>query len=114
MGDLVNTIRETLGFQIDHGDLTTYNVVQKLLYIIVLLAGTSQVVSGLAVWKSVQFPDLTAFLGGFQGARLVHFIGMAIIVGFLVVHVALALLVPRTLRTMVTGGPRLAGGAVRS
>ena len=112
--DLVSTIRETLQFQIDHGDLTTYNAVQKLLYIVVILAGVSQVVSGLAVWKPVQFSDLTALLGGFQAARLVHFIGMTIIVGFLVVHVALALLVPRTLLAMVTGGPKLVGGAVRT
>jgi hypothetical protein len=30
---------------------------------------------------------------------------MAAIVGFLIVHVALALLVPKTLVNMVTGGP---------
>jgi thiosulfate reductase cytochrome b subunit len=33
----------------------------------------------------------------------VHFVAMAAIVGFLVVHVALALLVPKSLRAMVTG-----------
>ena len=42
---------------------------------------------------------------------------MAVIVGFLVVHVALSLLVPRTLWAMLSGGPRLPKrerGAVRS
>ena len=64
-----------------------------------------QVLSGLAVWKPVQFSELAALFCSFQGARLVHFIGMALIVGFLVVHVALALLVPKTIAAMITGGP---------
>ncbi len=68
---------------------------QKLLYIVVILAGISQVLTGCAIWKPVQLSWLTALFGGFQGARIVHFLGMAIIVGFLVVHVALALLVPQ-------------------
>ncbi len=38
--------------------------------------------------------------------RLVHFLGMAAIVVFVVIHVALALLVPKTLGAMITGGPR--------
>ena len=105
--DLVQTVRDTLRLHVAHEDLTTYNAVQKLLYIVVMLAGASQVVSGLAIWKPVQFSGLTALLGGFQAARLVHFTGMAVIVGFLVVHVALSLLVPRTLWAMLTGGPRL-------
>ena len=107
MCDIVQTIRETLRLKIDHSDLTTYNAVQKVLYAVVILAGVSQIVTGLAVWKPVQFSGLTALLGGFQGARLVHFGGMAVIVGFLVVHVALSLLVPQTLWAMLAGGPRL-------
>jgi thiosulfate reductase cytochrome b subunit len=107
IADLVHTVRETLHFKLAHEDLTTYNAVQKVLYIVVILAGISQVVTGLAIWKPVQFSWLTALYGGFQTARLVHFLGMAVIVGFVVVHVALALLVPQTLWAMLTGGPRL-------
>jgi thiosulfate reductase cytochrome b subunit len=81
--------------------------VQKLLYIVVILAGISQVFTGLAIWKPIQFSGLVSLLGGFQTARVLHFAGMAVIVGFLIVHVALALLVPKTLWAMVTGGPRL-------
>ncbi len=105
--DLVQTVRDTLRLHVAHEDLTTYNAVQKVLYIVVMLAGVSQVVSGLAIWKPVQFSGLTELLGGFQAARLVHFAGMSVIVGFLVVHVALSLLVPQTLWAMLTGGPRL-------
>ena len=107
LSDIVQTVRDTLRLRIEHNDLTTYNAVQKVLYIVVILAGVSQVVSGLAIWKPVQFSGLTALLGGFQAARLIHFGGMAVIIGFLVVHVALSLLVPQTLWAMLTGGPRL-------
>lgn len=103
--EAVNDVRDALRFKLAHEDLTTYNSVQKLLYIGVILAAIVQVLSGVAIWKPVQFSGLTALFGGFQGARLAHFLGMAGIVGFLFVHVALALLVPRTLAAMVTGGP---------
>ena len=105
--DIVETVRETLRFKIAHDDLTVYNAVQKLLYIVAILAGIAQVVSGLAIWKPVQFSGLVGLMGGFQDARLIHFGGMAVLVGFLFVHVALALLVPQTLWAMLSGGPRL-------
>ena len=103
--DLLRTVNETLHFKIAHDDLTKYNAVQKLLYVVVILAGISQVATGLAIWKPIQFYFLVDLFGGFQGARLVHFLGMVVIVGFLAVHVALSLLVPSTLRAMITGGP---------
>ncbi len=105
--DLVQTVRDTLHFHVSHEDLTVYNAVQKVLYIVVILAGVSQVVTGLAIWKPVQFAGLVSLLGGFQSARVLHFAGMSVIVGFLVVHVALSLLVPQTLWAMLTGGPRV-------
>ena len=110
-GELVITVRETLHLHFAHDDLTIYNAVQKLLYIVVILAGIAQVVTGFAIWKPVQLSWLVALLGGFQGARLIHFMGMSVIVGFLVVHVVLAFLVPRTLWAMFAGGPRVAARA---
>ncbi len=78
LADVVETVRETLRFKIAHEDLTVYNAVQKLLYIVAILAGIAQVVTGLAIWKPVQFSGLVRLLGGFQGARLIHFLGMAV------------------------------------
>jgi thiosulfate reductase cytochrome b subunit len=111
--DIIHTVSETLRFKIAHEDLTTYNAVQKILYIVAILAGVAQVVTGLAIWKPVQLSWLVALLGGFQSARILHFAGMAILVGFLFVHVALALLVPQTIWAMLTGGPKLRKGMGR-
>ena len=105
--DLVQTVVETLHFKIAHQDLTVYNAVQKVLYIVVILACISQALTGLSIWKPVQFSGLVALFGGFQTARVIHFAGMVVIVGFIVVHVLLALLVPKTLWAMLAGGPRL-------
>lgn len=105
--EVLETVRDTLRFKIAHEDLTVYNAVQKLLYIIVIFAGISQVVTGIAIWKPVQFAPLLGLLGGFQTARVLHFTGMAVIVAFLIVHTALALLVPKTLWAMLAGGPEI-------
>jgi thiosulfate reductase cytochrome b subunit len=105
--EVIQTVKDTLRFHIAHEDLTEYNAVQKLLYIVVIVAGISQVVTGLAIWKPVQFAGLLDLLGGFETARVLHFVGMIVIFGFLIVHVALAVLVPRTLLAMVTGGQRV-------
>jgi len=89
--------------KLSHEDLSVYNAVQKLLYAGVILAGVVVVLSGLSIWKPVQLQWLTALFGGYDAARYVHFFAMAAIVGFLVVHVALALLVPKSLRAMIAG-----------
>ena len=76
---------------------------QKLLYVGVLLAGVVIVFSGLSIWKPVQFKWLTVLFGGYDFARYVHFFAMASIVGSLTVHVALALIVLKSLRAMIIG-----------
>src|ERR1700752_4161649 len=86
-----------------HDDLSVYNAVQRLLYLGVILAGIVIVLSGLSIWKPVQLKYLTALFGGYDLARYVHFFAMASIVGFLTVHVALALIVPKSLRAMIFG-----------
>jgi thiosulfate reductase cytochrome b subunit len=102
---VIGDIGAALRFKLSHDDITKYNAIQRVLYIGIILVLIVQVISGLALWKPVQFQELTALFYNFQGARLAHFIGMALIVAFLIVHVALALLVPKALAAMVTGGP---------
>ena len=105
LSGVIEEVQNALRLKLRHDDLTQYNPVQRLLYLGVLIVIVVQILSGLAIWKPVQFSELVVLFGGFQGARLVHFLGMAAIVGFLAVHVALALLVPETLKAMFDGGP---------
>lgn len=95
--------RAALTGHLSHDDLTRYNYVQRLLYVGIILVGIVIVLSGLSIWKPVQLQYLTAFFGGYNIARYVHFAAMAAIVAFLVIHVALALLVPKSLRAMIIG-----------
>jgi len=91
-----------LRFRLEHR-LGEYNAVQKAAYWGVLAAVAVMILSGIAIWKPVQSYPLEQLFGGFQGARVVHFLVMAGIVFFLLVHVGLTLLVPRTLLAMVVG-----------
>jgi len=101
--DVVNDILAALRGKLAHDDLSVYNAVQRLLYVGVILAGGVIVLSGLSIWKPVQLKYLTDFFGGYDFARYVHFFAMVSIVGFLTVHVALALIVPKSLRAMIVG-----------
>ncbi len=83
--------------------LGEYNAVQKAFYLGVLLALAVMIVSGLAIWKPVQLAWLTEAFGGFQSARLVHFLFMTAISVFVLVHIALVALVPKTFVAMVLG-----------
>ena len=96
-------LKAALSFKLSHEDLSHYNAVQKVLYVGIILTGVVIVTSGLSIWKPVQFQELTAFYGGYDTARYVHFFAMAAIVGFLAVHVSLALIVPKSLRAMIAG-----------
>jgi thiosulfate reductase cytochrome b subunit len=104
---LVSDVNDALHLHLQHDDLTVYNAVQRLLYAGIILIGIVQVASGFFIWKPMQLSELTTLFYSFQGGRLVHFLGMAAIVGFLVVHVALALLVPKTIANMLSGGPQV-------
>jgi thiosulfate reductase cytochrome b subunit len=100
---VISDVRAALTFNLAHDDLSKYNYVQKLLYAGIIAVGIVIVLSGLSIWKPVQLQWLTALFGGYDVARYVHFICMSAIVGFLIVHVLLAVLVPKSLRAMIIG-----------
>ncbi len=103
--ELLATVGDALHFRLGHEDLTVYNAVQKMLYLGVILVGILIVITGLCLWKPVQFSALAGLFYNFQTIRLIHFLCMSAIVGFVLVHVMLALLVPQSLLAMLTGGP---------
>jgi thiosulfate reductase cytochrome b subunit len=102
-GGVIGDVKAALTFKLAHEDLSKYNYVQKLLYAGIIVVGVVIVLSGLSIWKPVQLQWLTALFGGYDVARYVHFFCMSAIVAFLIVHVALALLVPKSLRAMIIG-----------
>ena len=99
LADLTGALRGHLS----HADLSRYNAVQRAAYLFVIVDVTLLVLSGLVLWKSVQFPLLRELLGGYETARRIHFFAMSILGAFVVVHLAMVALVPRSLLTMIRG-----------
>jgi thiosulfate reductase cytochrome b subunit len=97
--DLAAALRGRLG----HENLARYNTVQKFAYLVVILDIVIVILSGLAVWKSVQFPLLRTLMGGYDNARVVHFLAMSVLVAFFIVHIVMVALVPRSLLLMIRG-----------
>jgi thiosulfate reductase cytochrome b subunit len=100
---ILHDLGEALKGHLSHADPSRYNAVQKFAYLFVMLDIALLIVSGLAIWKSVQFPLLRELMGGYDRARVVHFCAMALLAGFIVVHLAMVALVPRSLLTMIRG-----------
>jgi thiosulfate reductase cytochrome b subunit len=99
VSDVVNALRGRLS----HADLSVYNAAQKAAYLGAIALAIGLVLSGLAIWKPVQFYALASLMGDYEGARLLHFFCMTGIVLFVLVHVLMVLLVPKTFLTMITG-----------
>ena len=101
--EFLSDLRAALRGRLSHDDLSHYNAVQKLAYLGASALLVLLVLSGLVIWKSVQFPLLRELMGGFDSARVVHFLAMSGLVVFFVVHVTMVALVPRTLWAMIRG-----------
>jgi thiosulfate reductase cytochrome b subunit len=101
--EVIRDVGAALTGKLSHDDLSVYNAVQRLLYLGVILVGVLVVLSGISIWKPVQVQELTAVFGGYDAARYVHFFAMAAIAAFLVIHITLAILVPKSLRAMILG-----------
>ena len=100
---IVADLRAALRGRLSHADPRQYNAAQRAAYLFVMVDAVLLVLSGLVLWKSVQFPLLRELLGGYETARRVHFFAMAALVAFVAVHLALAALVPRRLLAMIRG-----------
>lgn len=100
---VVQDVKQALRGKLAHDDLTVYNAAQRAAYLALILALALLVLSGLAIWKPVQLQELAALMGGYEGARLLHFFCMAAVVLIVIVHVVMVALVPRTFPSMITG-----------
>jgi len=102
-GTMIHDVFNALRGRLAHDDLSVYNAAQKAAYLGAILLAVGLILSGLAIWKPVQLYWLAALMGDFEGARLLHFFCMAGLVLFVLVHVAMVILVPKTFLTMITG-----------
>ena len=100
---VLQDIRQALRGRLAHDDLSVYNAAQRAAYLALIVALAVLVLSGLAIWKPVQLQELAALMGGYEGARFLHFFAMSLVVFIVVVHVVMVALVPRTFPTMITG-----------
>jgi len=88
---------------LSHADVRKYNSIQKLAYLFAMVDIVVLIASGLVLFKNVQLGWLRILLGGYEVARYIHFFAMALMVGFIVVHVVMALAVPKTIKAMLWG-----------
>ena len=102
-GAMLRDLLDALRGRLSHSDLSVYNAAQKAAYLGAVLLAIGLILSGLVIWKPVQLYPLASLMGDYEGARLLHFFCMAGIVLFVLVHVAMVVLVPKTFLTMITG-----------
>lgn len=103
VGELAHDLTVALQGRLKHTDTKHYNMVQKFAYISVIVTACGLVASGLILWKSVQFPILRHILGGYDTARYIHFYLMGFLATFIVVHLIMVALVPKTFLAIVRG-----------
>lgn len=96
MRDMLAALRGRLGHRMGH-----YNAVQRALYAGVLVAICLAVATGLSIWKPVQLFWLSDLFGGYPVARAIHLGCMFAIAAFIVLHLVLVALYPRTLISML-------------
>ena len=100
---VLRDVRNALRGKLAHDDLSVYNAAQRAAYLVAIVLLVLLIVSGLVLWKPVQFHALGMLMGDYEGVRYVHFFAMAALVAFVIVHVAMVALVPRTFPSMFTG-----------
>lgn len=110
---VLRDVAAALRGRLAHDDLRFYNAAQRAAYLVALALAVVLVLSGLVIWKPVQFHALGMATGDYEGARYLHFFAMAGLVAFVVVHVAMVAAVPRTLPSMFTGRVRIPGAKAR-
>jgi Ni/Fe-hydrogenase b-type cytochrome subunit len=88
----------------EHPRQGKHNTLQKLTYFTMPLIGIVAVLTGIAIWKPVQFGFLTNLFGGYVWARYWHFMAMVVLVALSLAHVVMVFAVdPYSLTSMITG-----------
>jgi thiosulfate reductase cytochrome b subunit len=81
-----------------------YNAAQQIAYTAIVLMGAGSTITGLAIYKPAQLYWLTALLGGYQVARMLHFTLTIFFLLFFALHVWQVVLAGwNNFRSMVSG-----------
>ena len=81
-----------------------YNAAQRIAYTVVLLMGFLSLVTGIAVYKPVQFGVICNMLGGYEWARIQHFTITILFTLFFLIHIIQVCIAGwNNFRSMVTG-----------
>jgi thiosulfate reductase cytochrome b subunit len=64
-----------------------YNAAQRIAYTLIIIMGIGSVITGLAIYKPVQFSGFTWLCGGYEAARAEHFILTIGYVLFFLIHI---------------------------
>ncbi|SFP78046.1 cytochrome b/b6 domain-containing protein [Hymenobacter arizonensis] len=86
--EAVQVVLHDLGLRKGALPARKYNGAQQIAYTSVVLMGAGSLLSGLAIYKPVQFSWLVALHGGYEAARVIHFVLTIGYVLFFIVHVA--------------------------
>jgi len=105
---VLHDVLEAFRGKLVHDDLSMYNAAQRAAYLAIIFCLVVLVFTGLAIWKPVQFHEIAALMGDYEGARFLHFGSMALLVFIVMVHIVMVILVPRSFPTMITGRTRRA------
>ena len=81
-----------------------YNAAQRIAYTVVIIMGLGSVLTGLSIYKPIQFQTLTSMLGGYEWARIEHFTLTILFSLFFLVHIIQVILAGwNNFQSMVTG-----------
>lgn len=83
---------------------TKYNAAQRISYTIIIAMGLGSIITGLAIYKPITFSFFTVITGGYEAARLEHFILTIGYCLFFLVHVGQVILAGwKNFQSMITG-----------
>ena len=81
-----------------------YNAAQRIAYSAIIIMGIGSILTGLAIYKPIQFGWLCALFGGYKMARIIHFALTIGYVLFFLIHVIQVILAGwNNFRAMITG-----------
>jgi thiosulfate reductase cytochrome b subunit len=93
-----------LGDEQESPPIDKYNLIQRIVYALVILMGFGSILTGWAIFRPVQLSWLTTILGGYKAARIEHFALTIIFVLFFIVHIIQVIRAGwRNFQSMITG-----------